>query len=114
MTPDPTPYGRPLAEAVADALLAGHEVAHAHRDYCGPGLAARGGALVYGEVWDGWLTGGRTFPDRAGFVGWLAAQSDHSLYGFDDPDPWRVGNQRVTRRRLEAAVRRWVSGAGGI
>jgi hypothetical protein len=33
-------------------------------------------------------------------VAWLAAPSDASLAGRDDPDPFLRGNQRITRARL--------------
>lgn len=122
--PDGAPYGATLAEAVADALARGHVLAYNHRDYCGMGLqyvlegaplwsasfekvAAPATEYRYGPFTDGELVesaGSRRFASRADFVAWLAAQSDRSLHGLDEVDPFFVGNQRLTRSRLEEFV----------
>ena len=114
------PYGRELAERVADRLERGEALVYAHREYCGMGLCYTGSQYVYGEVMDGlvimpadlasWGVNPsrlkqRVFDSREAFVAWLAQQSDESLYGYELDDPWRRGNQRITRARLEAFVR---------
>jgi hypothetical protein len=106
--------GRELAEKVADKLETGVPLRHAHRDYCGMGLAVLDGVFVYAEVNDGHLSGGagdlsyrqnddierREFASRAQFVAWLAAQSDESLSGRELPNPGLHDNQRITVARL--------------
>lgn len=101
---DTTPYGDALAEAVADALDRGVEVAYTHRDDCGMGLARRPEGYAYGPVYDGMLDPQRVFATRAAFVAWLAAQSDATLSGREDPLPFNWDNQRITRARLQAAI----------
>jgi hypothetical protein len=102
---DPTPYGLPFANAVADALERGVVVAYAHRDYGGMGLASRPNGYAYGPVFDGDLLDGTVYPTRAAFVTWLAQQSDASLAGRDEPSPFDQDNQRLTRARLIEATR---------
>ena len=102
-----TPYGPALAGQVADALLRGQRLAHAHRDYCGMGLEYRNHAFYYGEVWDGyWVEEPKvSLATRGAFVQWLARQSDHSLSRVEETDPWYWDNQTITRARLEEFVR---------
>lgn len=99
------PYGRELAEKVADALRHG-ALAHSHRDYCGMGLEINSeGEYLYGEVWDGGLAIPlHRFPDKAAFVGWLAVQSDASMAMLDAKDSWYWNNQVITRNSLEAFI----------
>jgi hypothetical protein len=102
-----TPYGSELAGQVAEALVRGQRLAHAHRDYCGMGLEYRNHEFYYGEVWDGYYVEApkATLATREAFVQWLARQSDHSLSRVDEADPWYWDNQTITRARLEEFVR---------
>lgn len=102
-----TPYGAALAEQVADALRRGERgfLGYGHRDYCGFGLEYKAGEYRYGSIWEGDLEAHQTFPDRAAFVQWLAAQSDFSLSQVDTPDPWLWDNQTLTQQRLQEFVR---------
>jgi hypothetical protein len=120
-TVDPsTAYGAKLAAAVADRLERGDALCYRHRDYCGAGVRFHGSRYIYGEAFDGVVLGPDdlratgtdpasiehlTFDTRAGFVSWLAAQSDESLAGNDLPSDWMRGNQRITRARLESFAR---------
>lgn len=108
--PDQTPYGRTLAERVADRLEAGGCVSGRHREFCGMGLWFMEGCYCYDESWDARppeleamlrpnTRGGRVFRARGEFVAWFAAQSDHSLAGFEK-DAWFHQNQTITRERL--------------
>ncbi len=100
---DATPYGRALAEKVADALDRGVSVAFSHRDYCGMGLVKAPAGYVYGTFYDGSPEPEQTFATRDAFVTWLAAQSDARLSGrADGPFLWQ--NQRLTRARLLEAA----------
>lgn len=101
---DPTLYGAELANAVADALDRGVAVAFSHRDYCGMGLVRTEAGYDYGPVYDGNLYDVKTFPTRAAFVAWLAAQSDATFAGREDPSPFNWDNQRITRARLVEAI----------
>jgi hypothetical protein len=107
------PYGPELAAAVADLLVAGGVVADAHREYCGTGLCYSADHFIYDDVHDGifqslWSSPPEldkalaTFPDREAFVAWLASQCDDSLSGRGTDD---YLNQRITRARLEEALR---------
>lgn len=111
------PYGKELAEAVANRLERGDVLAYGHRDYCGVGLRYADGEYIYGEVSDGELPSSaelsiwtavpaqmerRIFSSRNLFVSWLADQSDESLHGRELQDEWLVGNQRLSRRRLDS------------
>ncbi|MBF9222077.1 hypothetical protein [Hymenobacter ruricola] len=102
-----TPYGPELAGQVADVLLRGARLAHAHRDYCGMGLEYRNHEFYYGEVWDGYYVEApkAALATRDAFVQWLARQSDHSLSRVEETDPWYWDNQTITRARLEEFVR---------
>lgn len=98
---DPTPYGRDLATRVAAALVSGKKIMNDHRDYCGLGLLYEDRAYQYVIVADGAPVETRLrFDTQKDFIEWLAAQSDDSLHGCDEPGFDR-GNQRVTRKRLE-------------
>jgi hypothetical protein len=115
---DTTSFGQELAERVADYLVSRGKIAHDHRDYCGAGLIFRDGAFLYGEVWDGYVESGQkemSFRDRATFVDWLAGQSDETLCGREAGNPFILGNQRITRARLEGvlATHRLVTGLAG-
>jgi hypothetical protein len=92
--------GAELAERVATELETGRSLRHGHRDYCGMGLELQAGVYVYAEVND---RERREFTTRAEFVAWLAAQSDESLSGRDQP-PGFPGNQRLTIARLQDFV----------
>lgn len=105
------PYGVDLATAVAHALASGTQIIHAHRDYCGMGLRMLpDGRFCYGQVMEGYLDlqsdpDAQLFATPDAFIAWLAAQSDASLDGREHPDPFYRRNQRITRARLEAAVK---------
>jgi hypothetical protein len=101
-----TPYGPALAGQVAEALLRGLRLAHAHRDYCGMGLEYRNHQFYYGEVWDGYYVEEPkvTFATREAFVQWLAQQSDQSLSRVEETDPWYWDNQTITQQRLQEFV----------
>jgi hypothetical protein len=65
------------------------------------GRLYRDRAFRYASIQDGqeWFVL-QSFTVQAAFVAWLAAPSDASLAGRDDPDPFLRGNQRITRARL--------------
>jgi hypothetical protein len=103
------PVGTDLANAVADCLDAGSDLANGHAYYCGMGLTKYGETYVYASVNDGEVAspkygeaffeaekrdGGKVFGSRAEFVAWLSVQTDSSLYGD--------GNQRITLERLRS------------
>ncbi len=109
---DNTPYGNELACRVADHLASGQDIVNNHPYFCGTGLGFRDGEFVHGYVEDGQLTTFREstdvlhrLPDQATFVAWLAVQSDDTLYGHEEPDEFRQGNQRINRERLELAIK---------
>jgi hypothetical protein len=94
-------------------------ICYSHRDYCGVGLCFRDGEYLYDYVTDGGFYGGwypsspspiRRFPSRVGFVAWLAAQTDESLSGREEPEEFLRNNQRITRERLEKHVSELESG----
>jgi hypothetical protein len=102
------PVGADLANAVADCLDTGSDLAYGHADYCGMGLTKYGETYVYASVHDGEvftpkygkafyddaaLEGGKVFGSRAAFVEWLSVQTNSSLYGD--------GNQSITLERLQ-------------
>jgi hypothetical protein len=100
------PFGPTLAGQVADALVQGRKLAYSHRDYCGMGLIYRANAFCYGEIWDGDFIAKpqRAFHRREEFVGWLAQQSNYSLAGLENDDPWAWDNQTLTQQRLKEFV----------
>lgn len=104
-----TPVGLELANAVADRLDAGNDLAHGHAYYCGMGLTRYGETYIYASVNDGEVDtpeygdrfhervehdGGKVFESRAQFVAWLSVQTDNSLHGN--------GNQCITLERLQS------------
>ncbi len=107
-----------MASELADLLVRGLRIAEGHRDYGGTGFCYQDGAFLYSHVYDGELlpldellyqragaaAERRSFADKAAFVEWLSAQTDHSLAGLELSDAWLHRNQRVTRQRLEKAV----------
>lgn len=103
---DHTPFGPTLAGQVAGALFQGRRLLYSHRDYCGMGFIYRANALCYGEIWDGDFIAKpqRAFHTQEEFVGWLAQQSNYSLAGLENDDPWTWDNQTITRQRLEEFV----------
>ena len=110
---DTTPFGRALAEKVADYLIQKGDICYSHRDYCGVGFCFRDGEYHYDYVADGgfygnWVSSSpspiRRFPDRDAFVAWLAKQSDDSLSGAEESQAWVRYNQRITREQLERHV----------
>lgn len=109
---DVEPFGRELAERVADGLQAGWSLGYGHRDYCGMGLHWQDGRFCYAEVWDNRLDEPalRSFDEREAFVEWFAHQSTASLARLDDPRPFFHGNQVITRGRLLQFVERAESG----
>jgi hypothetical protein len=102
---DKRPFGRELAERVADYLQRWQEIAYSHAYYCGMGLFHDDGEFAYADVSDSgvgvWRGVFQVFPDREAFVAWLARQSDDSLFGHEEADPFYRGNQRISRQRLE-------------
>ncbi|WP_322049394.1 hypothetical protein [Paraburkholderia sp. J67] len=103
------PVGVELANAVAERLDAGNDLAYGHAYYCGMGLTKYGDSYVYASVQDGEVAtpeygdaffrslesdGGKIFESRAQFIEWLSAQTDSSLYGD--------GNQNITLKRLQS------------
>ncbi|MDO7846803.1 hypothetical protein Q5H92_10580 [Hymenobacter sp. M29] len=100
----PAPFGPELAAQVAEALAQGRRLSYGHPAYCGMGLDFVDGHYCYGPVWEGGLEPERTFSDRAGFVAWLAQQSDLSLALLEYEDPTLWNNQTVTRARLRELV----------
>lgn len=110
--------GVELAETIAALLEAGVFIHNYHQAYCGMGLRYVDGCFIYDAVEDGWLLSEedlrkmgpsgpsqrRVFATREAFVGWLSVQTDESLSGREMADPWYHGNQRITIKRLEAAV----------
>jgi hypothetical protein len=108
---DPTPYGRQLAERVADFLGNGGEIPRRHPYFSGVCLAEVGAYFMYGyanesgvAAFDDRSSPIRQFADRTAFVTWLAAESDHSLNRSTDSglnSPEEIG---ITRRLLEEAV----------
>jgi hypothetical protein len=102
---DATPYGEAMAARVAEVLEGGVKIMYDHRDYCGMGLLWAGSRFLYGECQDGYMLDGeeRSFGSRAEFVEWLSEQSDESLSGRGlERVYWN--NQRITKKRLEAAI----------
>ena len=98
-----TPYGRELAEKVANTLQHSYSVGYGHRDYCGTGLEYREGTFLYGELWDGYMTEPISqWSSKENFIEWLARQSDASLGRLDATEPFYWGNQTITRERLIA------------
>lgn len=95
-----TPFGRQLAETVAQKLQT-RSLYYTHRDYCGMGLELRDGVYCYGEVYDGGLDPILRFAHSEGFIDWLSKQSDASLGRLEEGNPWYWGNQTITRERLE-------------
>ena len=109
---DTVPYGPSLAERVADYLEAGGEIPDRHPYFDGVCLARVDGAFLFGYAADfvpafspGDSSIIRRFEDRAGFVAWLAAQSDDSLNRGEDTG-LRPGDLGISRQLLEAAVGR--------
>ena len=92
---DPQPYGRDMAIAVAEKLLTGTSLYHAHRDYCGIGLFFYENVYTLGAVIDGYdapyeIIG--TCQTRANFVNWLAKESDQSMSRYGK----KFNNQTIT------------------
>lgn len=100
----PTPFGPELAAQTAEALAQGRPFNYGHPAYCGMGFDMVAGQYRYGPVWEGGLEPERTFLDRAGFVAWLARQSDLSLALLELEAPTLWHNQTVTRARLLALL----------
>jgi hypothetical protein len=110
------PVGLELANAVADRLDAGNDLAYGHAYYCGMGFTKYGKSYIYASVHDGEVItpkwgeeifnselrdGGKLFEARTQFVEWLSVQTDNSLHGN--------GNQNITLQRMESFVRKTVS-----
>ncbi|APB33599.1 hypothetical protein GlitD10_1279 [Gloeomargarita lithophora Alchichica-D10] len=113
MGQEPLAYGVILATQVADYLVNHGELGTLrHRDYCGVALGYAQGRFFYDHVYDGEFGGLMpaerspiaTFAHRDEFIAWLAAQSDASLSGCDQPHRFYWHNQRLTRTRIEAAL----------
>ncbi len=102
---DQSPYGKDLAEKVADKLLTGEQLMYRHRDYCGTGLQFYENNFEYGEVHDCviWEPVHR-FAAKEDFVKWLAQQSDHSM-AWVEGSRFSPGNQTINRDRLEKFVK---------
>jgi len=102
------PVGVELANAVAERLDAGKDLAYSHAYYCGMGFTKYGDSYIYASVQDGEVDtpqygdtffsslesdGGKVFESRAQFIEWLSIQTDSSLHGN--------GNQNITLERLQ-------------
>lgn len=110
------PFGETFARCIAEYLKEHGSIGHSHPYYCGMGLLCTDGAFVYVQIGDwrpptikealamahkGHANECRVFRNEATFVQWLAAQSDRSL-NADEYTPMNcVGNQRLSRRRLQ-------------
>lgn len=117
-TPEAEPYGTALAQAVANALETkaaannsrDASLVNIHKYYCGMGFRCdlKSGSVRfdYGHTEDGYLSEEPvlSFDTTPDFSDWLAAQSDLSLSGLTPPlEDWDyMGNQRITRTRLQA------------
>jgi hypothetical protein len=103
------PVEADLANAVADCLDAGNDLAYGHPYYCGMGLIKYGENYVYASVQDGEVTTpkygkafyedvererAKVFGSRGALVEWLSVQTNSSLYGD--------GNQSITLKRLQS------------
>lgn len=105
---DKTPYGISLATRITDALDSGMSILNTHRDYCGMGLVKEGENYVYGSVFDGYLQEpdpSGSFGSRKEFIDWLASQSDALFAGREIENEFYWDNQRITRQRLEDALK---------
>ena len=111
-------YGKNLADKVFSYLESGSEISHSHYGYCGVGLIMMDDVIHYTHI-DEWLTyregviyqpGGKylgiikSFTSKNEFVTWFSLQTDSSLSGNETGDDWYIGNQRITRCRLEMAL----------
>lgn len=112
------PYGEELMRDVASHLFGGLAIAAVHRDYCGVGLFCDDGGVYAAEVYDG-APGAplMRWASQKDFVDFFAQQSDASMgRGPGSPpefavdDPWRHGNQTLTRDRFERFLRQAASG----
>jgi hypothetical protein len=120
---DARPYGVALAERVADHLLAGGEIPIRHPYFDGVCLTHFGGEFVYGYADAGGAPAFpgpdsaailRRFPDRAGFVSWLAAQSDVTMNRGPEAGLRSPGEIGITRQLLESAVGQDRAEPGGM
>ena len=109
--PVPRPYGRVLAEAVAQKIFsrADSGIASGHAYYCGMGLGYSGAldAIAYTEVQDGDLVPDesegsltRVFSTAEALTEWLAQQSDLSLGMSEIGGTWLQNSQPLTKKRL--------------
>ncbi|MCK0120841.1 hypothetical protein MWU61_09835 [Loktanella sp. F6476L] len=91
-----------------------------HRDYCGHGLFFTDGRYVLAESrLDGWPTHVlRSWTDRDAFIDWLAARTDAEMSGemgglFGSPPSLYINNQRLSRSRIDALLKRHNTAQGG-
>lgn len=81
-----------------------------HRDYCGHGLFRDAQGYFVARSTDGYPT--TTLyqtSDRTEFVAWLAVRTDEEMSGedgglFGDPSAGPVGNQRLSRGRIDGLL----------
>jgi hypothetical protein len=115
---DRTPFGPELPRMVWRKLMtcpAGEGlVREFHRDFCGQGLIRTQDGVKLCDIFDGGHNTGdaiTSWPSEEAFVGFFAAQSDHSCSGWDGAsavfatqDEWYRNNQRLTREGLQVFV----------
>ena len=108
-TEERVPFGEPLMRQVSTRLRAGGELSYFHRDYCGHGLFFFGGKFAVATVSDGRrYTTLKEWDSEEEFISYFATLDDFICSGaessnaiFATNDEWEMGNQRLTRQRLQ-------------
>lgn len=98
--------GTELAQQVAKELR-NYPLMDNHREYCGVGLFWHKGLkkYLYVRVFDGCADETLIeFDTEQEFIEWLASQSDETLQGLDEENPFYRDNQRLTLARLNEFV----------
>ncbi|TXL70326.1 hypothetical protein FHP25_34940 [Vineibacter terrae] len=117
---DRQPFGAELANALWQALMrmppGDGVIVEYHRDYCGHGLIRTKDGVMLCEIQDGAAFDSQpiaSWRQQEPFVGFFARQSDFTCSGWDPSEPvfatdddWNRSNQRLTRRVLEAFLKR--------
>ncbi|WP_444996724.1 hypothetical protein [Aliikangiella sp. IMCC44359] len=108
-------YGKELAANILGYLKKHEKIDSNHYGYCGVGFVLNASGILYTHF-DEWLTYQhgkeyipgeeylgiiKKFADEEEFINWLSEQSDYSLSGIETNDQWYIGNQRITKARLE-------------
>ncbi len=103
-THDKTPYGKKIAQDVADYLKKGGLIrVGSHRDYCGEGFIFEEQKYYYCEISDGCCFYEiQSFATQKDFVNWLAVQNDHIFSKVNDENSsdFVVDNQCITKELL--------------